>query len=91
MEAQATSLREAMFVGAPCISSVCGSVLDFMHHGNDSMLYRYDEADVLASEIIYLFNNPDETISIAKNGRENIRKKYRQDTFNLVDIYNKII
>ena len=93
MEAQATSLREALFVGAPCISSVCGSVLDFMHHDVDSILYRYDEADVLASEIINLLKNPDKTIRIADKGRINIQSKFPQvnNAKKLKDIYMKVL
>ena len=90
METQAGSLREAMFVGAPCITSLCGSVLDFCHHNIDSLVYRYDESDVLASYIVDLFNNPGKCDSIGEKARSGINKQYGQLEFNLLNIYQHI-
>lgn len=59
MEVHALSLREAMSVGVPCVSSVCGSVQEFVEHGRSGLLYRYEEYEVLAREIMALFRDPE--------------------------------
>ena len=48
MEVHALSLREAMTVGMPCISSLCGSVAEYLRHGENGLLYRYEEYENLA-------------------------------------------
>ena len=55
MENHALSLREALVVGVPCISSVCGSVMDFLEDGKNGLLYRFEEYEVLAERIERVF------------------------------------
>lgn len=57
MEVHALSMRECMVQGIPCISTVCGGVLDFVRHGENGMLYRYEEYEVLAGTIRRLFED----------------------------------
>ncbi|MDD4111153.1 MAG: glycosyltransferase [Clostridia bacterium] len=92
MEVHVGSVREAMYIGMPCISSVCGSVLEFMNHNVNSFLYRYEEVSVLASEIIFLLQNPDETLRISQNAFDSIRKKFESNIDSkLPNIYNQIL
>lgn len=57
MEVHALSMRECMVQGIPCISAICGGVLDFLRHGENGMLYRYEEYEVLAGTICRLFED----------------------------------
>lgn len=57
MEVHALTLREAMAMGMPCISSECGSVAEFIRHGENGFLYRYEEPEVCAFYIAELFGN----------------------------------
>lgn len=71
-----TSLREAMWVGCPCVVSLVGAVHELVIHGENARCYRYEEYEVMASEIIKLLNDPVETQRIAKNGHKTVEKKY---------------
>ncbi len=57
MEVHGLSLREAMSMGVPCISSLCGSTGSYVKHGENGMIYRYEEHEVLALYIDHLFSN----------------------------------
>lgn len=57
MEVHALSLRESMIVGLPCISAQCGSVVEFLQHKVNGLLYRYEEYESLAYYIELLFSN----------------------------------
>lgn len=92
MEVHALSLREAMTVGAPCVTSICGSTLEFVKHKFNGLLYRYEEQEMLALLISYFFDNLDNTINIAKNGRNTMEKLFQSSLDNsLIDIYNSIL
>lgn len=56
MEVHALSLREALIVGLPCISSHCGSVAEYLFHKDNGFLYRYEEYETLAYYIMKIFN-----------------------------------
>ena len=59
MEVHALSLRESMIVGLPCISAQCGSVVEFLQHKVNGLLYRYEEYESLAYYMNILFSNPE--------------------------------
>ncbi len=65
-EVHALSLREAMAVGMPCISSVCGSVSEFVFHADNGLLYRYTEPEICESYIIRLFENREERCRLSE-------------------------
>lgn len=69
MEVHALSLREAMTVGAPCISSLCGSVSEYLQSGVNGILYRYEEYEVLAYNILKLFNNDCVAIKMGESAK----------------------
>lgn len=77
METQVGSLREALFVGAPTITSLCGSVQEFVTHNKSSIVYRFDEPWSLAGAIKRIFNNDQLACSLGTNGRNEILKFYQ--------------
>ena len=75
MEVHALSLREAMTVGVPCISSLCGSVAEYMNHGKNGFIYRYEEYEILAYYIKILFENDDMCKSIGYKAKVDMDNK----------------
>lgn len=92
MEVHSSTLREAMIVGTPSISTLCGSVGEFLTHGRNGLLYRYEEPEVLAWEIISLFSDDDLAKKMSKNARLTMSTFEEQvNSIPLGDIYTTII
>ena len=91
METHALSLREAMTVGAPCISSLCGCVLELIVNGENGLIYRYEEYEVLAFIIEKLLANDSLCKKISDNAKESMRKFANYKSKSLSEIYNSII
>ena len=65
-----------MYVGCPCISSSVGCIPEIAVHTHNILLYRYEEYEVLAYEIIQILNNIDYAEQLASKGKETIQQKY---------------
>lgn len=86
IENSPSSLREAMYLGMPCISSFAGSIYEFMVHNSNGLLYRFEEYDDLAFHIIKVLLQPDFAVTIGNNAFDSIREKHSQ-TFLGKDLY----
>lgn len=92
MEVHALSLREAMTVGVPSISSLCGSVIEYIKPGENGIIYRYEEYEVLAYKIISLFENDRLACKMGKCARNEMMKALEhQNSLSLNEIYKDII
>ncbi|MDO5547853.1 MAG: glycosyltransferase family 4 protein [Eubacteriales bacterium] len=92
MEVHALSLREAMTVGVPCISSLCGSVSEYLHSGENGILYRYEEHEVLAYNIIKLFKDDNLAIRLGRNARNDMLSATESNvSIPLEEIYKEIV
>ena len=90
MEVHCLSLREAMTVGTPCISSVCGTITEYLTNKKNGFLYRYEEPEILAFLISMLLENPEAAINIGNKARESMLNS--NDTeISLSYIYNDIL
>lgn len=89
MEVHALSLREAMTVGVPCISSMCGSVNSYLKNGYNGYIYRYEEYEVLAFYLKRLLENPGVQKEFSENSYNSMREN-TDDSLALEEIYNKI-
>lgn len=79
-ENHSTTLREAMYLGCPCISSIVGCIPEFAVHNENILLYRYEEHEVLALEIIKLLSDRDFAAKLGKKGKEAINRIYPIDS-----------
>lgn len=91
METHALSLREAMAVGAPCISSLCGCVSELVVNGENGFIYRYEEYEVLAFLIEKLLTDDSLCEKISYNAKELMRKFANYKSRSLSEIYNSVV
>ena len=91
MEVHALSLREAMSVGTPCISSLCGCVSELMVNGENGLIYRYEEYEVLAFLIEKLLADDSLCKKISDNAKESMRKFANCENKSLPEIYDSIV
>lgn len=92
IENHSSSLREAMVVGAPCISALVGSVGEFLMHDKNGLLYRYEEAFSLASQIIRVLSDRELAETLGENATH-IEQKYPREGNGkvLYRIFEKVI
>lgn len=79
IENLSTTLREAMLVGTPSVSANVGCVQEYLHHGENGYLYRYEEYELLARYVIKLFNEPQKAAAFSAEARRTIRAMYVRD------------
>lgn len=93
METHAGSLREAMTVGVPSVSTYCGSVGEFLQEGITGWLYRYEEHEVLAFKLKKLFDDNELAVRAGKAAREEMRllRDAARRSESLFGIYNEIL
>ncbi len=92
VENHSSSLREAMLVGAPCVSAAVGSVEEFMEDGVSGLVYHDHDCEALADAVIKLLRSRDYAESIAAGGREAIRRMYEDVQYqNVYEIYEEVI
>ena len=78
IENESTALREAMYVGAPCIASNVGSISEIITDGVDGALYRYEEYERMAIKIKRILEDDLLAQQYSENGRKTIRAKFVQ-------------
>lgn len=92
MEVHAGSVREAMTVGTPSISTFCGSVVEFIQEGVTGWMYRYEEYEILAYKIIKLFEDDTMARHVGKAAREEMfSQKKAYEKVSLINIYEDIL
>jgi glycosyltransferase involved in cell wall biosynthesis len=91
MEVHALSLREATVVGTPCVTSVCGSVLEFLTHQHSALIYRYEEFEVLALYIKKIFADESFAKTLSENGKKAYKKLFETDVVDLIEMYEQSI
>lgn len=94
MEVHSSSMREAMAVGTPVVSSVCGSICEFVRNGENGLIYRFDEPEVLAYQVSKLFDEKDFARNIGENGRKTLlewRDNDQKSDSSLLKIYCSLL
>lgn len=59
IENHSSTLKEAMTVGVPCVASYVGGVPEYAINEKNCLLYRFEDYEVLAQNIIRLFESQD--------------------------------
>ena len=68
IEGTSLVLREAMYLGCPCIASFRGGMGDFVSDKEDGFLYDYQEYPYLAARIAEIFNDDSLAQRFSVNG-----------------------
>lgn len=74
-----TSLREAMWVGIPCVTALVGSLHEIARHNENALCYRYEEYELLAYYILEILNDDCLAEWLGKSGRNTIKNRYPMD------------
>lgn len=91
METHASSLREAMIMGVPCITSLCGTVTEFVTHNCNGLIYRYEEYENLAYYIKNLLQDSKGARQLGESARkELLNMKERKTAIPLEDVYSTV-
>lgn len=74
IENHSSTLIEAMMVGAPCVTSYVGGVADYLRHGENGFMYRFDEPETLAGYVMRLFEDTQLAARMGRTAMEKSRK-----------------
>ncbi len=92
IENHSSSLKEAMMVGVPCITSYVGGIPEYVKHGESGFLYRFEEYEMLAYYVSKIFNDEKLATLLSKNAKEDMLKLHDGKSLyeKILTIYNSI-
>jgi L-malate glycosyltransferase len=92
IENHSSTLIEAMIVGAPCIASYVGGIPEYIEHGKNGLLYRFEEYEVLAQHICTLLNDNNLAAQFGTAAAAQMRSSRQSKLLKnqLLDIYNNL-
>lgn len=93
IENHSSTLKEAMSVGVPSVASYVGGVPEYARNEENCMLYRFEDYEHLALNLITLFHSQDLCCKLSKQSRQDMRNSREQNDFYRIslDIYKTII
>lgn len=92
IENHSSSLKEAMITGLPCVASAVGGVPEYVRHGENGFLYRFEEYDIASSYIEKIFEDDSLAEKLSVNAREEMLKLHANNNVfeRMAEIYNSI-
>lgn len=91
IENHSTTLKEAMTVGVPCVASYVGGVPEYATNGENCLLYRFEDYEVLAQNICKLFDNKELRTKLSEAAKVQMRKqKEKGDYQQMREILTKV-
>ncbi|WP_009631385.1 glycosyltransferase [Synechocystis sp. PCC 7509] len=92
-DAPINTLKEAMAMGMPVISTLHGGIPELVEDGKSGFLVPEKDGDAIASKLIYLIEHPQIWEQMGKIGRSRVAEKYDMNKLNdeLVEVYQKVI
>ena len=91
VENQSSTMREAMFVGTPCIVSNVGATAEYLQDGVSGFVFRNTEPEVLAFYLLKLFANEDLRQSFGEAGKKRIIERYAEPEPDYPAIYADLL
>lgn len=86
IENHSSSLKEAMMVGTPSVASAVGGIPEYVKHGDNGFLYRFEEFEIMAEYVATIFENDELARKFSENGRRDMLQLHGN-----IDIYENII
>jgi colanic acid/amylovoran biosynthesis glycosyltransferase len=91
-DAPVNTLKEAMAMGLPVISTIHGGIPELVQDGVSGFLVKERDADGIAEKLTYLIQHSQDWEKMGKAGRARVEDKYDMNKLNdeLVEIYQQI-
>jgi len=92
IENHSSTLREALYVGVPCISAMVGSIYELIESNKQALLYRYEDVFALAAMIKRVFEADELCNVLSENGHNRVTSFY-SNTLNrsIGEIYESVL
>jgi colanic acid/amylovoran biosynthesis glycosyltransferase len=92
-DAPVNTLKEAMAMGLPVISTYHGGIPELVEDGKSGFLVLERDADAIAQKLEYLILNPQLWQQMGRAGRDRVLAKYDMEKLNdeLVQIYQHLL
>lgn len=74
-----TSILEALAHRVPVAAYSLDGIPEIIDHGTDGLLAPVGNTDILANNILYLLDNPDEALRMGEAGRDKVLKQFSID------------
>ncbi len=92
IENHCSTLREAMSVGVPCISSAVGGIPEFAKNNVNCLLYQFGNYEEMAACICRVFEDKNLRTKLSVEGKRTIKSMYVDDPMmTLQEIYIKMV
>lgn len=93
IENHSSSLKEAMMVGTPSIAAAVGGVPEYVKHGENGLLYRFEEYEIMAKYVERLFEEDEFAIELSDAGRQSMLKLHGGNHIydRMLDIYYAVL
>lgn len=91
-DAPVNTLKEAMAMGLPVVSTRHGGIPELVEDGVSGFLVAERDADAIAAKLNYLMEHPEEWPKMGQAGRNRVEVQYNINTLNdeLVEIYQSL-
>ncbi|NMG07574.1 colanic acid biosynthesis glycosyltransferase WcaL [Brasilonema sp. UFV-L1] len=92
-DAPVNTLKEAMAMGLPVISTLHGGIPELVEDGVSGFLVEERNADAIALKLTYLISHPEVWEKMGQAGRVRVEEKYDMNKLNdeLVSIYQQML
>lgn len=93
IENSSLSTCEAQILGVPTIAAYVGGIPNIITHGENGLIYRFEEPELLAWEICRVFSDPHLRNLISENGIIAAKKRHdhNQNAIALNNAYSEIL
>ncbi len=91
IENHSSSLKEAMMVGMPCVSSNVGGISEYLNHGENGFLYRFEEYEMMAKYIENIFEDDALAEKLSNNANKDMLKLHNDNLYQkILHIYEDV-
>ncbi len=73
------TLREAMIMGCPVVSSVAGGLADIIHEGRNALTFRNGDPADLARSLVRMIDHPEMAADLGRQAAEDCARHYDPD------------
>ena len=93
VENHSSSLKEAMLLGMPCVASDVGGIAAYLRHGENGMLYRVEDYELLAEYVCKYFEDEEFCRRISERATADIARLSgaSEAVSPVLDIYKTLI